>query len=206
MSSLQIRSALSQPALAVAPDLLGHTLTHHSDEGTVSVVITEVEAYMGSDDPASHAFRGPTPRNEVMFAEAGHIYTYLSYGIHWCSNIVTGPVGAASAVLLRAGRVVEGADLARHRRGPTVKDHALARGPGCLGQALGLGAAHNGLDLLGDGPLTLNAGPTVEAERISSGPRVGVRLAHDYPWRFWLTGDPTVSAYRSGAKSIRRTP
>jgi DNA-3-methyladenine glycosylase len=190
------RSALAVPAAELAPALLGWTLEHASEEGLVSVELTEVEAYMGQDDPASHAFRGPTERNRVMFGEAGHLYTYLSYGMHWCSNLVTGPEGQASAVLLRAGRVVAGADLARRRRGERVKDVALARGPGCLGQALGLNRDHNGLDLLGDGPVRLRPGSSVPPEQVAVGHRVGVRLAHDVPWRFWVSGDPTVSTYK----------
>ncbi len=109
----ELRGLLSHPAAEVAPALLGWRLSHTTDEGTVTVALSEVEAYMGADDPASHAYRGPTPRNVVMFGQAGRLYTYLSYGMHWCCNVVTGVDGHASAVLLRAGRVVEGADLAR---------------------------------------------------------------------------------------------
>ncbi len=197
------RELLARPAAEVAPELLGWTLSHTTDEGTVTVALTEVEAYLGEDDPASHAYRGPTPRNVVMFGKAGHLYTYLSYGMHWCCNVVTGPDGHASAVLLRAGRVVEGVDLARRRRGERVKDDSLARGPGCLGQALGLGRGHNGADLLSGGALGLRPGEPVDPARVASGHRVGVRLAHDVPWRFWVTGDPTVSAYK---RSPRATP
>ncbi|MCE0488232.1 DNA-3-methyladenine glycosylase [Ornithinimicrobium sediminis] len=192
----EVRARLARPGLEVAPTLLGWTLSHTTEHGTVTVRLTEVEAYMGEDDPASHAHRGPTARNAVMFGPAGHLYTYLSYGVHWCSNVVTGEDGRASAVLLRAGRVVEGASLARHRRGGRVKDAALARGPGCLGQALGLHRGHNGMDLLGAGPLRLRPTPDLPPSHVASGHRVGVRLAHDVPWRFWVDGDPTVSAYR----------
>lgn len=196
-----MRELLSQPAAELAPNLLGWTLSHTTDEGTVAVVLTEVEAYMGEDDPASHAYRGPTPRNVVMFGKAGHLYTYLSYGMHWCCNVVTGTDGHASAVLLRAGRVVEGADLARKRRGERVKDRSLARGPGCLGQALGLNREHNGVDLLKSEALRLRPGDPVDPSRISTGHRVGVSLAHDVPWRFWLSGDPTVSAYKRSPRA-----
>jgi DNA-3-methyladenine glycosylase len=185
----------------VAPELLGWTLSHTTDEGTVAVELTEVEAYMGPDDPASHAYRGPTPRNVVMFGKAGHLYTYFSYGMHWCCNVVTGPDGHASAVLLRAGRVVEGADLARQRRGERVKDSSLARGPGCLGQALGLHRDHNGADLLADGPVRLQPGEVLGPDRVASGHRVGVSLAHDVPWRFWVQGDITVSAYKRSPRA-----
>ena len=192
---------LRRPAREVAPDLLGWTLSHTTDEGTVSVVLTEVEAYMGVDDPASHASRGPTPRNLVMFGQAGHLYTYLSYGMHWCCNVVTGEDGHASAVLLRAGRVVEGADLARQRRGERTTDRSLARGPGCLGQALGLHREHNGADLVAGGTLRLRPGDRVDPSRIASGHRVGVSVAHDVPWRFWIEGDPTVSAYKRSPRA-----
>lgn len=194
-------SLLSRPACEVAPELLGWSLSHTTDEGTVTVVLTEVEAYMGEDDPASHAYRGPTPRNLVMFGQAGHLYTYLSYGMHWCCNVVTGQHGHASAVLLRAGRVVEGHDLARRRRGDRVADRALSRGPGCLGQALGLHRDHNGTDLLASETLSLRPGERVEPARIATGHRVGVSVAHDVPWRFWIEGDPTVSAYKRSPRA-----
>ncbi len=181
----------------VAPELLGWTLRHATEEGVVAVRLTEVEAYAGQADPASHAFRGPTPRNEVMFGRAGRLYVYFTYGMHWCANVVVGADGVASAVLLRAGRVVEGAELARARRRGTVADRALARGPACLTQALGISGLHNGVDLLaGDGPLTLGYDEGDRPREVSSGPRVGVALAADVPWRFWVTGDDTVSAYR----------
>lgn len=197
-----LRERLSQDSTQVAPHLLGWRLTHVTDHGTVTVVLTEVEAYMGEADPASHAFRGPTPRNQVMFGPAGRLYTYLSYGMHWCCNVVTGLDGEASAVLLRAGRVVEGVELARSRRGERVKDAALARGPGCLGQALALDRSHNGIDLLTDDRLMLRPGEPLAARDIASGHRVGVRLAHDVPWRFWVTGDPTVSTYKRSPRVV----
>lgn len=196
-----VRELLARPALEVAPDLLGWTLTHASDEGTVTVEITEVEAYAGEGDPASHAYRGRTPRNEVMFGQAGRLYVYLSYGIHWCANVVTGTPGHASAVLLRAGKVVEGEDLARRRRGQRTEERALARGPGCLCQALGLDRAHNGLDLLTSGTVRLRPGEPVDPARTASGHRVGVSAAHDVPWRFWVAGDPTVSAYKRSPRA-----
>lgn len=193
---------LQRPAPEVAPLLLGRRLSHETEDGVVEVVLTEVEAYAGADDPASHAFRGPTTRNEVMFGPPGHLYVYLSYGVHFCCNVVTGPDGVASAVLLRAGRVVVGADLARARRGPRVPHHGLARGPGCLCQALALTREHNGSDLRGEGPVRLLPGDPVAATRIRSGHRVGVRLAHDVAWRFWLDGDPTVSAYKRSPRAV----
>ncbi|GEP38582.1 putative 3-methyladenine DNA glycosylase [Nocardioides psychrotolerans] len=194
--SRDLREILSRQASEVAPDLLGWRLSHTTDEGTVTVALTEVEAYHGADDPASHAFRGPTPRNRVMFGLAGHLYVYRSYGIHWCANVVTGEGGTASAVLLRAGRVTEGNDVVRRRRGERTAECCWARGPGCLGQALGLTGGHSGVDLLGDGALVLRPGARTLPGTRATGPRVGVSRAADVPWRFWLAGEPSVSAYR----------
>lgn len=139
---------LAHPAEDVAPRLLGAVLTHKTADGTVGIAITETEAYSGAADPASHAYRGMTARNAVMFGPAGHLYVYRSHGLHWCANVVTGTDGIASAVLIRAGRVIEGEELARERRGPKVEDARLARGPGNFCQALGITAAHDGADLL----------------------------------------------------------
>lgn len=181
----------------VAPRLLGAVLTHRTADGTVAVRLTEVEAYDGENDPASHAWRGRTARNAVMFGPAGFLYVYFSYGVHWCANVVCGPAGLAAAVLLRAGRVVDGLELARERRGP-VPDRALARGPACLTRALGIGPQHAGADLRGGGPLILEPG---RPPAWSSGPRVGISRAADRPWRYWANGDETVSTYRRSARS-----
>ncbi|MFG3409697.1 DNA-3-methyladenine glycosylase [Streptomyces sp. NPDC048142] len=187
---------LAHPAEEVAPRLLGSVLTCESTEGTVSIAITETEAYSGTADPASHAYRGRTPRNAVMFGPAGHLYVYRSHGLHWCANVVTGTDGIASAVLIRAGRVIEGEDLARERRGEKVESPRLARGPGNFCQALGITAEHNGADLLTGTSVMLSEGEPVPGARIQVGPRVGVSRAHDWQHRFYLAGDPTVSAYR----------
>ncbi|MEV6649467.1 DNA-3-methyladenine glycosylase [Streptomyces sp. NPDC051219] len=187
---------LAHPAEEVAPKLLGAILTHETPEGTVSITITETEAYSGSADPASHAYRGRTPRNAVMFGPAGHLYVYRSHGLHWCANIVTGADGIATAVLIRAGRVIEGEDLARKRRGGKVESPRLAQGPGNFCQALGITAEHNGTDLLTGASVALSEGEPVPAALIRVGPRVGVSKAHDWQHRFYLAGDPTVSAYR----------
>ncbi|MFJ3986455.1 DNA-3-methyladenine glycosylase [Streptomyces fungicidicus] len=187
---------LAHPAEEVAPRLLGAVLTHETPDGTVAIAITETEAYSGTADPASHAYRGRTARNAVMFGPAGHMYVYRSHGLHWCANIVTGTDGIASAVLVRAGRVVEGEELARRRRGSTVETPRLARGPGNFCQALGITAAHDGADLLNGSPVALSDGEPVPADLIRIGPRVGVSKAHDWQHRFYLAGDPTVSAYR----------
>lgn len=188
--------ALDGPVLEVAPRLLGAVLRH----GEVAVRVTEVEAYDGPDDPGSHAFNGRTDRNAVMFGPPGRLYVYFTYGMHHCCNVVVGPEGVPAAVLLRAGEVVDGLDLARDRRGSTDRD--LARGPARLAQALGVDLTHNGTDLsLGSLTLDRALDPAPDpasglADRVRTGPRVGLRKAADRPWRFWLDGEPTVSIYR----------
>ena len=165
----------------------------------VTVRLSEVEAYSGTGtDPASHAHRGRTPRNAVMFGPPGYAYVYFTYGMHWCLNVVTGPVGIASAVLLRAGAVVAGLDVARSRRGVRVPDRDLARGPARLASALGLDRSAYGTSVLdGTGPILLSPPPLpVDPALVRAGPRVGVTGAHDVEWRFWLDTDPTVSPYR----------
>lgn len=183
-------------AWEVAPALLGCVLRCERGGASVAVMITEVEAYDGETDPASHAYRRVTARNAVMFGPAGHLYVYRSYGLHWCANIVTGVDGKASAVLVRAGRLVEGAEQARIRRGERVKELDLTRGPGRLCQALGVDGGDNGADLLSGGPLALTEGTRMPAAAIASGPRVGVSAGHLTPWRFWIAADPSVSAYK----------
>ena len=167
----------------------------------MAVRLTEVEAYDGGNDPGSHAHRGLTPRNEVMFGPAGHLYVYFTYGMHHCCNVVVGDEGTAAAVLLRAGEVVEGHELARSRR-PRSTDRDLARGPARLCSALAIDMQHNGVALSG-GSLTLEPGPPWPGSSVAAGPRVGLRLAADRPWRFWVEGEPSVSAYRP-AKRLGR--
>jgi DNA-3-methyladenine glycosylase len=168
-------------------------------------MLSEVEAYAGPVDPASHAFRGRTPRNAVMFGPPGFLYVYFVYGMHWCCNVVCGPAGEASAVLLRAGRVVSGVDLARVRRPAARTDTELARGPARLAGALGIDRTAGGADLLDPAsPVRLRAGTPVPAAAVRAGPRVGVAAAGDVPWRLWVDGDPTVSAYRPGVHRARR--
>jgi DNA-3-methyladenine glycosylase len=183
----------------VAPTLLGATLTHAG----VTIRITEVEAYAGERDPASHAFRGRTARTAVMFGPPGHLYVYFSYGMHHAANIVCGPNGTASGVLLRAGEVVAGLELARSRRGPRTRDRDLARGPGRLAQALALTLADGGADVFGQGPvqLVLDAYPV---GHWVTGPRVGVSVAADVPWRFWVRDDPYVSSYQRSPRAPAR--
>jgi DNA-3-methyladenine glycosylase len=190
----------ARPVLDLAPDVLGRRLTHRSDAGIVTVRLTEVEAYAGKDDPGSHAFRGPTRRTAVMFGPPGRLYVYFTYGMHWCVNLVCGPVGTASAVLLRAGEVVDGLDLARSRRPTARGDRDLARGPARLATALGLDGAMDGAAVGGSSPVRLSAERTAGPTR--TGPRVGVSGAggdgQRFPWRFWLDDEPTVSVYRAG--------
>ena len=195
------RELLAAPVLQVAPRLLGCLL--HA--GGATVRLTEVEAYAGESDPGSHAFRGRTPRTEVMFGPAGHAYVYFTYGMHWCTNVVTGPDGEASAVLLRAGEVVDGLDAVVARR-PDVRPRDLCRGPARLCRALGITGADTGVDLLDPAsPVWLEAGEAVDPARVRTGPRVGV--AGDgavAPWRCWLDGEPTVSPYRPAVRRARR--
>ncbi|HET6728151.1 MAG TPA: DNA-3-methyladenine glycosylase [Jiangellaceae bacterium] len=187
------RAFFERPVLEVAPSVLGCVVVN----GPVAVRLTEVEAYDGAGDPGSHAFRGRTARNAVMFGPPGHVYVYFTYGMHWCANLVCGPTGTASAVLLRAGEVVTGLDVARSRRPSARSDHELARGPARLATALGLGGHDNGADLC-DAAAPLRLRPAARpAASVRTGPRVGLALAGDRPWRFWLEGDPTVSTYRA---------
>ena len=195
------RAALSRPVLDVAPALLGA----HLSAGGVTVRLTEVEAYAGEADPGSHAFRGRTPRTQVMYGPAGHAYVYFTYGMHWCVNVVAGADGAASAVLLRAGEVVGGLDAALSRR-PGARERDLCRGPARLCKALAIAGEHTGADLLDPAsPVRLLAGPAVDPALVRTGPRVGV--AGDgavAPWRFWVDGEPTVSPYRPAVRRTRR--
>jgi len=204
------REFLGRPAQEVAPDLLGCVFEHETADGLVAVALTEVEAYAGEVDPASHAYRGRTVRNAVMFGPAGHAYVYFTYGMHFCVNVVCMPPGTASAVLLRAGQVIAGEELARARRGPASTPRDLARGPARLCQALGIDRRLDGADLCDEAsPLRLRkAVATVRSEEktaIHTGPRVGVREGADVPWRFWLDGAATVSAYRPYVRR-RRAP
>jgi DNA-3-methyladenine glycosylase len=204
------REFFDRPADEVAPALLGCVLEHETADGLVAVELTEVEAYAGETDPASHAYRGITGRNAVMFGPSGHAYVYFTYGMHFCVNVVCMPEGIARAVLLRAGRVIAGESLARRRRTPrraqtgppgAMSPRDLARGPARLCQALGIDRTQNGADLCSAvSELRLRpagtGSPAGGEPAIAVGPRVGISAAADVPWRFWLAGDPTVSAYR----------
>ncbi|WP_316670121.1 DNA-3-methyladenine glycosylase [uncultured Propionibacterium sp.] len=187
---------LNARADETAPTLLGAVIRR----GPVAVRLTEVEAYLGTDDPASHAYRGERGRAAVMFGKPGSIYVYVSYGIHRAGNIVCSPVGRASAVLMRAGEVVAGVDTARERRGlaPGGPDAMLARGPGNLGRALGLDLTDNGRLLGGEDGLFGLTAPGDGPGPILVGPRIGITKAADARLRFWLAGEPSVSGRRSG--------
>jgi DNA-3-methyladenine glycosylase len=213
------RDFFARPSVEVAPDLLGCVLEHETADGLVAVELTEVEAYAGASDPASHAYRGKTRRNAVMFGPPGHAYVYFTYGMYFCVNLVClGEAASASAVLLRAGAIVAGEELARARRTrgrapsrtspsrtspsgtSTVASRDLARGPARLCLALGIDRALDGADAcVPSSPLRVGTGaePAPRSVKIASGPRVGVSSAAEIPWRFWLQGDPTVSAYRA---------
>jgi DNA-3-methyladenine glycosylase len=233
------REFFARPSVPVAPDLLGCVLEHQTEAGLVAVELTEVEAYAGASDPASHAYRGKTARNAVMFGPPGHAYVYFTYGMHFCVNLVCLGNGSASAVLLRAGRIIEGEELARARRtggprgvrgarggrgdgesprasGQSPREKAvipfrdLARGPARLCQALDIDRSLDGADVcVPDSPLRMRwpeAGTTARsAERkVDSGPRVGISAAAEVPWRFWIEGEPTVSAYRPAVPRHRK--
>ena len=196
-----LAEALDGYVIDVAPRLLGAVIAHETTEGTVAVRLTEVEAYDGPNDPGSHAHNGRTRRNEVMFGPPGHLYVYFTYGMHHCANVVVGTDGNPAAVLLRAGEVVDGVELAERRRNG-VPRRDLARGPARLCQALGIDLRHNGADLRA-GPLTMTV-PSIAALEVHTGPRVGLRKAADRPWRFWVPGEPSVSTYRPATARRRR--
>jgi len=207
------RDFFARLSVPVAPDLLGCVLEHETEAGLVAVELTEVEAYAGASDPASHAYRGKTARNAVMFGPPGHAYVYFTYGMHFCVNLVCAGNGSASAVLLRAGRVIAGEELARARRnrGTTVMPFRdLARGPARLCQALDIDRSLDGADVcVADSPLRMrwpDARTTARSAEIKvlSGPRVGVSSAAEIPWRFWIEGEPTVSAYRAAVPRRRK--
>lgn len=192
----ELGDLLILPVEQVAPRLLGSILRGNG----VGVRLTEVEAYSGQGlDAASHAHRGPTPRTEIMFGPPGRLYVYFTYGMHWCANVVCGAAGTASAVLVRAGEVVDGVDLARRRRGESVPPKDLARGPARLAKCLGLDRDANGLDLLDpESPVRLELGRQPDGHR--AGPRIGITKEVERPWRFWLADEPTVSGKLSGRR------
>lgn len=190
---------LSRPATEVAPLLLGAVVR----VGDVAVRLTEVEAYMGEVDPGSHAFRGPGKRNAVMYGPPGHLYTYFTYGMHTCANVVCMPEGVASGILLRAGEVIEGMDVAAERRTTSKKPADLAMGPARLAVALGIRLDDAGANLE-SGRVRLEL-PQSQSP-YNAGPRTGVAGdggTDDYPWRFWIPGERSVSPYRPAVKRKR---
>ncbi|OKK18982.1 3-methyladenine DNA glycosylase [Streptomyces sp. CB00455] len=202
------RSFFDRPVLTVAPDLLGRTLVRNTPEGPIELRITEVEAYEGESDPGSHAFRGRTARNASMFGPPGHAYVYFIYGMWFSLNLVCGPDGHAGGVLIRAGEITVGADLAAKRRLSAKHPRELAKGPARLATALDVDRSLDGADLCADppSPLSVLAGTATPADLVSSGPRTGVGGdGATHPYRFWLTDDPTVSPYRAHAPRRRST-
>lgn len=194
------REFFDRPVLEVAPDLLGRILVRTTPDGPIALRLTEVEAYDGQNDPGSHAYRGRTARNDVMFGPPGHVYVYFTYGMWHCMNLVCGPDGRASAVLLRAGEIVEGAELARKRRLSARNDKELAKGPARLATALDVARSLDGTDAcaVGDTPLRVLAGTPIAPDQVLNGPRTGVSGDGGvHPWRFWVANDPTVSPYRA---------
>ena len=189
------RAFYARPAPVVAADLLGKLLIK-ADDGIVARIV-ETEAYTDTD-PASHAFRGPTPRNAPMFGDPGHAYVYFTYGMHWCMNTVTGDQGVGQGCLLRAAQPLEGLDVIRERRG-AAKDRDLLRGPGRLGQGFGLHRAYSGIDLCDGGPLFL--ADDGDRPEVMVGPRVGVATGADQAWRFWVPDSPWVSVYKRHPKA-----
>ncbi len=191
------RDFYDRPVLVVARDLLGSVVERETAEGVVTLRLSEVEAYDGANDPGSHAYRGRTPRNTTMFGPPGHLYVYFTYGMHHCMNLVCAGPGTAAAVLLRAGELLTGAELARTRR-PAVRDRDLARGPARLTRTLAVDRALDGTDVVDPtAPLRVVGGAAVPDDAVLVGPRTGVGGAGAaYPWRFSIAGDPSVSPYR----------
>ncbi|MFI1471723.1 DNA-3-methyladenine glycosylase [Streptomyces wuyuanensis] len=205
------RDFFDRPVLEVAPDLLGRTLVRRSGDGTIELRLTEVEAYAGEIDPGSHAFRGRTARNGVMFGPPGHAYVYFTYGMWHCLNLVCGPEGMASGVLLRAGQIRLGEELAFKRRLSARSSKELAKGPARLATALDISRTLDGADVCSDGigasePLTILTGTPPTRDQVRNGPRTGVGgEGATHPWRYWIDGDPTVSPYRAHSPRRRAT-
>jgi DNA-3-methyladenine glycosylase len=188
--SLDLVELLSGSPEAAAPRLLGSVLVSDVGGRTVRARVTEVEAYKGSDDPASHAYRGRTSRNGSMFERPGTLYVYRSYGIHWCANVAAGPEGVGWGILFRGGEVVEGVGTARARRG---RDDHLANGPGKLAQALGIDHSLNGTYVL-DPTSLLRLEPGPVPDLVMATPRVGISQARERPWRFVAVADATTAS------------
>jgi DNA-3-methyladenine glycosylase len=189
------RSFYARDSRELAPLLLNKLLVTRTDDGIRLVArLVEVEAYCGSDDAGSHAYRGMTPRTQVMFGPPGHLYVYFTYGMHWCANVVATKDGDAAAVLLRAAAPVEGIEVMRERRVKGRRDRDLLAGPARLCQAFGLTGEHNGTDLV-RGPVRIydDGVPPPVAPGIST--RIGLALGRgdEHPWRYYVPGDPNLS-------------
>jgi DNA-3-methyladenine glycosylase len=188
------RADLLGDPVDIAPFLLNKVLAYGDRAGR----IVEVEAYKGAIDAASHAYRGKTARTAVMFGPPGFLYVYFTYGMHWCANVVTGPEGQASALLLRALAPLRGLDEMRQARAAARRDRDLCNGPAKLCQALGITGAENGIDLLARGRgassgVRLLDDGTPPPKSPGQGKRIGISVAKDEPWRFWVVGDENVS-------------
>ncbi|HUC90546.1 MAG TPA: DNA-3-methyladenine glycosylase [Paenibacillus sp.] len=177
------RHFFARDPVIVAEELIGCKLVRRTGHGTIRVRITETEAYRGADDPASHAYRGPTPRNKPMFGAVGCLYVYFIYGMHHCMNIVAHPPGEPGAVLIRAAAAEQGIGLLRLNR-PGAPDSRLTDGPGKLAKALGIDLSHNGLDLFAAGSETLTVEPPDRRYACAASGRVGIKAGADLPWRF----------------------
>ncbi len=213
MSDLQgfrsvARSFFARDVLEVAPEILGCVLQRTDAEGTVSIRITEVEAYAGERDPGSHCYRGKTNRNSTMFGPPGHIYCYFTYGMHHALNLVAGQTGQPYGCLIRAGDVIEGGQLARLRREvkprtTPLPDRSLARGPGCVAQSFAANLTNNGDDLF-DGEWRFLVPDNHVVNPHATGPRVGLSGPGGdgaaFPWRYWIAGASSVSSYKPGRR------
>jgi DNA-3-methyladenine glycosylase len=207
---LKIRRAFyDRPTLDVARDLLGTVLVHNRRGVRTSGVIVEVEAYIGESDPACHAAPGPTRRNAPLYGAPGHAYVYLNYGIHCLVNVVTEGHGSPAAVLIRALDPLDGVDVMRRRRARAMKGRTrrpasaiatsdLCRGPGNLTMAMGITLAENRLDLTGDRLFVEDRG--IRVGEVAWGPRIGIRVGTDTPWRAWIAGHPAVSATQNAVR------
>lgn len=190
---VDLAEQLAESPEEAAPRLLGAFLVSDVGGKSVKARITEVEAYKGSDDPASHAYRGRTSRNGSMFERPGTLYVYRSYGIHWCANVAAGPEGVGWGILFRGGEIVDGLGVARSRRG---RDQDLANGPGKLTQALGVDHSHDGTYLF-DGASSIRLEPGLPPALMMATPRVGISRAIDRPWRFVAVTPATGIGKRS---------
>jgi DNA-3-methyladenine glycosylase len=202
------RAFFDRPSIVVAPELIGCVLVRSLPDDTVLAGrIVEVEAYVGDGtDPASHAHRGRTRRNQSMFGPPGHVYVYRIYGIHTCFNLVCGREGVAEAVLLRAVEPLEGVDRMRRLRdvSPDAAGPIIASGPGRLAQAFALELSHDGISALGGVLQIHHSAAGSEPLKIEAGPRVGITKAAELPYRFYANNSPFVSAFRAGGKAPRR--